>query len=57
MTGEAIALIIIAVFQAFQVLLMAMGTYILKDLRDRVVRLETIEMDAAREARERPLGK
>jgi hypothetical protein len=42
--GETTALIIIATFQAFQTTLMAMGTFILRDLRDRVVRLESIEM-------------
>ena len=53
MNGEIAALIIIAVFQAFQSLLMALGVFILKDMRDRINRLENIEMQAAKEARER----
>jgi len=55
MSGEAIALIVIAVFQAGQTLIMILATYILKDLKDRVARLESIEMQAAKDARERPL--
>jgi hypothetical protein len=51
-----IALIIIAIFQALQTLLMMMGTFILRDLRDRVVRLEDIELHAAKDARDRPLS-
>jgi len=43
-TGEVVALIIIAVFQAFQTVLMSMGMYILKDMKDRIARLESIEM-------------
>ncbi len=38
-------LIFIAIFQAFQTMLLAMGAYILRDMRDRVSRLETIEMN------------
>jgi hypothetical protein len=38
------ALIVIAVFQALQSAMMMMGTFIMKDLRDRVARLENIEM-------------
>ncbi len=55
-SGGTVALIIIAIFQAFQTTLMAMGTFILKDVRDRVSRLESIEMSAAKDARERPLN-
>ena len=44
MGGEAIALIIIAVFQAFQTVLMSMSMYILKDMKERIARLESIEM-------------
>jgi 5-carboxymethyl-2-hydroxymuconate isomerase len=44
MAPEVVALIVIAVFQAVQTLLMAMGTFIIKDMRDRITRLETLEM-------------
>lgn len=44
LNAEVIALVVIAVFQALQTLLMAMGTFIIKDMRDRITRLETIEM-------------
>ena len=44
MTGEVVALIVIAVFQAFQTVLMGLVAYILKDMRDRITRLEDIEM-------------
>lgn len=44
MSAEVVALIIIAVLQGVQTLLMAMGTFIIKDMRDRITRLETIEM-------------
>jgi 5-carboxymethyl-2-hydroxymuconate isomerase len=43
-SGEVMALVVIAVFQAVQTLLMAMGTFIIKDMRDRISRLESIEM-------------
>jgi hypothetical protein len=43
-SGEVIALIVIAAFQGLQVLLMFLGTFILKDMRDRITRLETIQM-------------
>jgi hypothetical protein len=56
LSGATIALVIIAIFQAFQTTLMALGTYILKDLRDRVSRLEDIELRAAKDARDRPLS-
>jgi hypothetical protein len=44
MPTGTLAMIVIAVFQGFQTILMAMGTFIIKDLRDRVARLEDIEM-------------
>ena len=44
MTGEVVALIIIAFFQAAQTLLMSMGMYILKDMKERIARLESLEM-------------
>lgn len=45
MSGESVALVIIAVFQAAQTLLMALGMFILKDMKDRIARLESIEMN------------
>lgn len=44
MNGAVTATIVIAIFQGFQTVLMAMGMFILKDMRDRITRLETIEM-------------
>ena len=44
MSGEVIALIIISIFQMVQTILMSMGMYILKDMKDRIARLESIEM-------------
>lgn len=44
MTGEVIALIFIAVLQAFQTVLISMGMFVLKDMRDRIARLENLEM-------------
>jgi hypothetical protein len=38
------ALIVLAVFQGFQTILMAMGTFIINDLRSRIARLESLEM-------------
>ena len=48
MTPETVTLIVLAIFQGFQTMLMAMGTFIVKDLRDRVARLEEIEMKKGR---------
>jgi 5-carboxymethyl-2-hydroxymuconate isomerase len=44
MSSEVVALVVIAVFQAVQTMLMAMGTFIIKDMRDRISRLESLEM-------------
>lgn len=45
MSNEVVALIIIAFFQAAQTVLLSMGTFIVKDMRDRITRLENIQMD------------
>ena len=45
--GEVISLVVIAVFQMFQTALMFLGAFILKDMRDRISRLESIEMGKA----------
>jgi hypothetical protein len=44
--GEVAALVVIAIFQLFQTALMFLGAFILKDMRDRITRLETIQMKA-----------
>jgi hypothetical protein len=42
--AEVSTLVVIAVFQLFQTALMFLGAFILKDMRDRINRLETIQM-------------
>lgn len=45
MTAEVWALLGIGAFQAVQSIMMGLGLFILRDLRDRVLRLETLRME------------
>ena len=45
MNPETIAIIAVGVLQAFQTVAVAMNSFIVRDLRDRISRLEDLQMD------------